>query len=159
MTEQRDNVSPFVRLVPAVLALLAFPVVTFLVAMGLAGILVAARLSVEHIEGELLFTTVTGAIVGLATSVFIVWKSGSVLHGILALMRSRLPEPFVSCLEFSVTGAFLFGGVMLAVILLLGHTRPIGWNFDRILPTMGFGFVLFFAVGLPVGLVRKRRRN
>ena len=45
------------------------------------------------------------------------------------------------------------------VILLLGHTRPIGWDLDRILPVMGFGFVLFSLVGLQVGVVRRRRES
>jgi hypothetical protein len=44
--------------------------------------------------------------------------------------------------------------------LLLGHTRPVGWDFDRIPAWMGLGFTIFlFCGGLPVGLNRKRKRN
>lgn len=97
------------------------------------------------------------SVVGIAAFILIVWKSGGILRRILERARSTFPEPIQSCIEFSVVGAFLFGGVMLAGILLLGHTRPIGWEFDRVLPSMALGFAVFFVAGLPVGLLRRRK--
>jgi hypothetical protein len=71
--------------------------------------------------------------------------------------RLHVPEPVHSCIILGGVGAFAFGGVLFAAILLLGHERPMGWEFSRIPPLMGLSFVLFSIVGLPVGLSKRRR--
>jgi hypothetical protein len=144
-------------IVRVVLGLILFPVVTLLMAAVFTELLTAAKLSENHENSGLLFVTIASAIVGIATSVLIVWKSGGLFRKLLVSMRSKLPEPVHSCIEFGVLGGLLFGGIMVAGILLLGHTRPAGWDFNRVLPSMGLGFALFLLGGLPVGIWRKRR--
>lgn len=90
-------------------------------------------------------------IAGIATFGLIVWKSGNVFEKILGVLRATLPKPISSCIEFGVAASFVVGGVMAATILLLGHTRPEGLDFDRIPLAMGVGFVC----GLPLGFLRK----
>lgn len=161
--QERDRGFPFDRhiffSVRVVLGLILFPVVTLLVAAILTEILTASKLSQNHESAGLAFITIASAFVGLATSGFAVWKSGRVSRSLLMSIRAKLPEPVHSCIEFGIFGALLFGGVMLAGILLLGHARPIGWDFNRVLPSMALGFALFLIGGLPVGLWRKRRRG
>ncbi len=94
---------------------------------------------------------------GVAAFVLIVWKSRSLLRRLLGLMGAKVPEPIHSCIILGGVGAFSFGGILFAAILLLGHTRPMGWEFSRILPLMGLSFVLFSILGLPVGLSKRRR--
>jgi hypothetical protein len=53
-------------------------------------------------------------------------------------------------------GALILGGIMLTGILLLGHTRPIGWDFDRIPLLMGLAFIVFAVAGFVVGHRRRR---
>jgi hypothetical protein len=128
--------------------------------MGLAEILVTVGVAEGHEVEALAFGTISGVIVGLATSTLVVWKAGNGFRNLLQSMRSRLPEPIALCIEFSVAGALLFGGGMLAGILLLGHTRPADWDFVRIPAWMGAGFTIFlFGGGLPAGLMRRRRRS
>jgi hypothetical protein len=146
-------------IVRVVLGLIAFPIVTLLVAMGLTEGLIAVGRSEGHEVGGILFATISGVIIGLATSVFIGWKSDVMFRKSLVLLRTGLREPVVSCIEFGVVGALLFGGVMLAGILLFGHARPASWSFDRIPTWMALGSAIFVVVGLPVGLWRKRRRS
>ncbi|MGA3041856.1 MAG: hypothetical protein ABSF54_13800 [Bryobacteraceae bacterium] len=94
---------------------------------------------------------------GVAALVLIVWKSRGVLRRFLGFMDAKVPEPVHSCIILGGVGAFAFGGVLFAAILLLGHERPMGWEFSRIPPLMGLSFVLFSIVGLPVGLSKRRR--
>ncbi len=159
--QQSEREVPFDRrlffTVRVVLGLIVFPFVTLLVAALLSELLSAAQLPENHENSGLLFVTIASAVVGIATSVLVVWKSGGQFRRLLIAMRSKLPEPVHSCIEFGVLGGLLFGGVMIAGILLLGHTRPVGWDFDRVLPSMGLGFALFLLGGLPVGIWRKRR--
>lgn len=96
-------------------------------------------------------------IVGVAAFVLIVWKSAGAFRNLLGVIRSKLQEPARSCVQFALSGGLLFGGVMLTGIFLLGHTRPIGWDFDHVLPSMAFGSAVFLVCGLPVGIWRKRR--
>lgn len=145
--------------VRVVLGLILFPIVTLLVVSVVTEGLVAVGLFQSHLEAGTAFVIILGAIVGLATSAIVVWKSGDIFRKALDLMRSKLPEPVHSCIEFGILGSLLFGGAMVAGILLLGHTRPIGWDFNRVLPSMGLGFAVFLIGGLPVGLWRKSRRS
>ena len=101
---------------------------------------------------------ICGSVAGFASFVLIVWKSDFIFQKLLDAMR-KFPEPFRSSLEFGIVGGLLFGGVMLVGILFLGHTRPIGWDFNRVLPSTGLGFTLFVIGGLLVGTFRKRRRD
>jgi len=160
--QQTDVENPLERLLffiaSAVLALVLLPVVTLLVAGGLTEILVAVGLSKNDVAA-VAFATISGVVVGLATSALVAWKSHSGLRKILSFTRLRLPEPIPSCIEFGVVGALVSGGAILAVILLLGHTRPEGWDLDRILPSMGLGFALFLLAGLSVGLMRRHSNN
>jgi ABC-type multidrug transport system permease subunit len=125
--------------------------------MALTKILVAVGLYENHVVGGLAFVTIFGAVVGLAVSIVVAWKLGGVLRKLAALVGSRLPEPFLSCIEFGVAGSVLLGGLMLATILLLGHARPAGWDFQNVLPLMVLGFGLFLVAGLTVGLWRRRQ--
>jgi hypothetical protein len=141
------------------LGLAVFPVVTLLVAAVVAEALVALGISQSHVEGEIAFMAVFSILTGLAVSVLLVRKSGRVFRRALDLARAKLPEPVRSCVRFGILGALLSGGIMVAGILLLGHTRPIGWDFNHVLPSMALGFAVFVIGGLPVGLWRKRRRS
>lgn len=97
----------------------------------------------------------TTAVVAFA---LIVWRSNHIFRS--ALQRwSRVPEPISSSTKFGLIGSFVCGAFMLTGILLLGHMRPLGWEFDRILPAMAMAFGVCFVAGLSVGLFRKYRRN
>jgi hypothetical protein len=161
VSQPKGKRSPLDRIlslvVPVVVAIVLFPIATLIVAMTLTKILVAVDLYENHVVGGLALAAASGAIVGLAVSIVVVRKLGGVLRKLGALVGSRLPEPFMSCIEFGVTGSALLGGLMLTIILLLGHARPAGWDFQNVLPMMGLGFALFLVVGLPVGLWRRRQ--
>lgn len=143
--------------VPVVVAIVLFPIATLLVAMMLTKILVAVGLYEKHMVMGLVLAGVSGAMVGLAVSIVVARKFGGALRKLGVLIGPRLPEPFMSCIEFGVAGSALLGGLMLTIILLLGHARPAGWDFQYVLPMMGVGFALFVVVGLPVGLWRRRQ--
>ncbi len=130
---------PLSLMLRIVFGLILFPVVTLLAVAGTTEVLVAVGWSASHEAGAVAFGIISGVIVGLATSTLAVWKSGNVFRNLLPSLRSRVPEPIASCIEFSVVGALLFGGGMLAGILLLGHTRREGWGIDRIPASMGLG--------------------
>jgi hypothetical protein len=99
---------------------------------------------------------IAGFIVGIAVFALLVWKAGSLLQKAFDSARAGLPEPIASSLLFGVVGAVLLGGGVAASILLLGHTRPVGWDFDRIPLWMGVGFMIFAVAGFVVG--RRKRR-
>jgi hypothetical protein len=99
---------------------------------------------------------IAGFVVGIAVFTLLVWKSGTLFERVFEPARARLSEPISSCLLFGVVGALLLGGIMLTGILLLGHTRPMGWDFDRIPLLMGLGFMVFAVAGFVVGLRRRR---
>ena len=98
---------------------------------------------------------IAGFIVGMVVFAFLAWKGGSLLQKAFETARGRLSEPTASCMLFGLVGALVLGGGMAAGILLLGHTRPIGWDFDKIPLWMGVGFVVFAVAGFVVG----RRRQ
>lgn len=100
---------------------------------------------------------IAGIVAGIAVFTLIVWKSGALFQRAFDTAHARLSEPIASCLLFGAVGALLFGGVMLAGILLLGHTRPVGWDFDRIPHLMALGFTVFAVAGLAVGFLKRRR--
>jgi hypothetical protein len=156
-----DEENPFDRFmifaVTAVSTLMSFLFAALLVAMVLSKVLFEAGSS--ETEWAPLFIVISSGVVALLTSVLVAWKSSDVFRKLLARMRSRLPEPAVSCLAFAVVGSILFGSVVPAAFLVLGHTRPVGWDASKILPLTGFGFALFLLLGLQSGLIRRRGRK
>jgi hypothetical protein len=140
-----------------VAGLIVFPIVTLLSMSVVSELLSFFKLSQNHENAQLTFAFIASALIGLSVATLTVLKSGGVFRNLLVGVRTRIPEPAHSCIEFGVVGALLFGGIMLAGILLLGHTRPTGWDFNRVLPSMAVGFTLFLIGGLPVGLWRRRR--
>lgn len=99
---------------------------------------------------------IAGLIVGVAFFALMVWKGRLLLQKTFMVMRIRLPEPLASCTLFGVAGSVLLGGGMAAGILLLGHMRPEGWDFNRIPLWMGVGFVIFAFAGYLVGRRKQR---
>ena len=140
-----------------VLGVALFPAITILAALGLGEFMFAFGLSKSYELASAAFCTIGGAMIGAVVSVYVVRRSGFAFSSWREAIRPRLREPMASCLEFGFLGALISGGVLLSVIFLLGHARPAGWDLDRVLPTMGFGFILFSAVGLRLGLARRRK--
>jgi hypothetical protein len=103
--------------------------------------------------GSLIFPS----LVSFAVFVLTVWKSGTVIRKLLAVMRRAISEPLYSCLAFGLVGGFVTGSILLIGVLFLGHTRPAGWELNRVVPSTGLGFLIAFAAGLPVGLHRRNR--
>lgn len=139
-----------------VAGLILFPVVTLIAAMLLTELLVVTKLMDSHLEGSLVFVTALGAVVGLATCAVVIWAPKTISQKIPNLARVKPPEPIASCLKFGSAGAILFGGPLLAAILILGHTRPIGWDFDKLPYLAGAGFIVVGVAGWRVGLEKKR---
>jgi hypothetical protein len=73
---------------------------------------------------------------GVAVFVLLVWKAPVIIRKGLDRLRAEAPEPYYSCLAMGFACAFTIGAFMAVPILLLGHTRPEGWELDRI---PGFG--------------------
>ncbi len=103
--------------------------------------------------------TLAALILGIAVFALLVWKGSPLLQRLFQAAGASLPEPVASSLLFGVIGAILPGGGMAALILVLGHTRPEGWDFDRIPIWMGAGFVVFAVIGFVIGRLRQRARN
>jgi hypothetical protein len=137
-----------------VLTLVSFLFAVLLVVMALSKVLFVAGRADR--VWAFSFTIVSSLFVALLTSVVVARRSGGVFRKLLAFMRSRLPEPGVSCIAFSALGSLVLGAVVPLAFPILGHARPIGWDADKILPMMGFGFALFLLIGLQAGLIRKR---
>jgi hypothetical protein len=135
-------------LASVVLGLVLFPVVMVIVLVGW-----------ERVAGVGLLGTVVATAAGLAIFVLVVWKGHGMLRGGLYNLGSRFPEPLYSCLEIGVSGALAIGVFMAVPILLLGHTRPMGWEFDRIPRWMAFAFLVGLVCGLPLGIQRRRVRK
>jgi hypothetical protein len=96
---------------------------------------------------------------GLAVSALVVWKGPSFIQRGLYVLRAKSPEPFYSCFISGVAATASVGLFMSVPILLLGHTRPEGWDFDRIPPLMAVAFLVGLAYGLPAGMKRRRERK
>ena len=71
--------------VRVVLGMVLFPVVTFLVVIGVNEVLLAVGLFQSHVEGGAAFVTIVGAIVGLAISA-IVYGSPAVYSADLLIL-------------------------------------------------------------------------
>ncbi len=101
-----------------------------------------------------------GMLAALATGVLslalVARLSGWPLRYALKILHRLLPEPFFSSLEFGLLGAFL-GSLMLPVILVLGHQRPVGLELNGVLPAVAICFAACAVIGLLVGLRRRRR--
>ena len=136
------------RLASVILGIVLFPVVMVIAAIGWL-----------KVAGDNNFGIVLGAVVALSTSVLIIWKGACIFRKLLETLRSRLPEPIYSCLAFGTSGALSTGGIMLVVILLLGHTRPMGWELDRIPTWMAIVFAICVVCILPSGIQRRRARK
>jgi hypothetical protein len=126
------------------LGLLVSPVVGFI-----GGI---AWYAVAGLRGIGLATLVVSG----AAFVIIVWKSSGLLRPTLGNVLRRLPGSVNACIGLGAAGSFLVGTFMFAGIVLLGHARPTGWNFNIILPSMGLGFVVFFVAGWTVRLESRK---
>src|SRR5579872_1681849 len=118
-------------------------------------VLVFVQVGWDKVAGGSLFGMYFGMALGVAVFVFVVWKGPGVLRRGLDHLRSRLPEPIYSCLAIGVSGALATGTFMAFAILLLGHTRPMGWELDRILPWMAIAFLVCLVCGLPLGMQRR----
>jgi hypothetical protein len=55
--------------------------------------------------------------------------------------------------------ALTVGVLMAGPILLLGHTRPEGWELDHIPPFVVGAFLLGLVFGIPLGRERRRERK
>jgi hypothetical protein len=132
-----------------ILGLALFPLVTVIALCGW----------VRATGGDLIgMGTLLAAAVGLAFPALVVWKGHGAVLGIYSL-RSRLPEPIYSCLAIGVSGALAVGVLAAVSIVLLGHTRPTGWEFDRIPPWMAIAFPVGLACGLLLGIHRRRAKK
>jgi len=131
-----------------ILALVLFPFVMFMA--------VTAWL---RLGGAVAIGAVFGSVVGVAVSLLTLWKVRGVIRRILDVLGSRSPEPVYSCIVSGAAGALLIGSIMFTVILLLGHTRPMGWEVNRIPAAMAIAFLIAFLCGLPLGIQRRRDRN
>jgi protein-S-isoprenylcysteine O-methyltransferase Ste14 len=96
---------------------------------------------------------------GVAVFVFLVWKAPAIIRRGLDRLRAKSPEPFYSCLAMGFAWALTIGALMAVPILLLGHTRPEGWELDRIPPFVVGAFLLGMIFGVPLGRERSRERK
>jgi hypothetical protein len=120
------------------------------------------------ILGPVLFAVVVTALmagwliwaaVSLAVLVFVAWKGPDFLRRGIYVLRAKSPEPLYSCLVPGIAATLSVGVFMSVPILLLGHTRPEGWDFDRIPRWMAIAFVAGLVYGVPSGMKRKRERT
>jgi hypothetical protein len=108
-------------------------------------------------------TDVLGMVLALAAGttalVLVVWKSPAMVRRGLDRLRAKSPEPLYSCLEMGIALALATGALMAVPIFLLGHTRPEGWDLDRIPAFMAGAFLLGLIFGARLGLDRRRERK
>ena len=133
-------------LVALTLGLVAFPIVLALVIWG------CVKMGVPDTLGM-----IGSLAAGLAAFVFIVWKGPGRIRNGLKKLRDKSPEPLYSCLAHGFTCALTIGVLMTTPIFLLGHTRPVGWDLDRVPPFVVGAFVLGLILGLPRGAREKSR--
>jgi len=94
--------------------------------------------------------------VGFASFALTVWKLPRLIGKGLEIIRSDMPEPIFSCIEFGTAAALFAGCAMVTVVFLLGHMRPEGWDF-MILPVMLLAFGMFALIGRRVGQKRRSK--
>lgn len=135
-------------LVAFVLGLACFPVAILLVIA-----------SFEKIGVSLELGTICSLVAGLAVLVLAVWKAPRRIQSILGGLRAKAPEPIYSCLSTGLTCALMSAILMAVPIFLLGHTRPQGWDLDRIPPFILGASVLGLMIGFPLGRERGRERR
>jgi hypothetical protein len=135
-------------LVAVILGLVAFPVVITLIIWG------CVKVGIADMLGMICSLTA-----GLAAFVFIVWKAPGKIRNGLDRLRVKSPEPLYSCLASGLACALTIGALMAVPIFLLGHTRPEGWDLDRIPPFVLGAFLLGLIFGLPQGRERSRNRK
>lgn len=117
--------------IAAIVALLIAPVSVILVASGCSRVgmpLAYARMA---------------DMVALALSMgLICWYVPRLIRGMLTGIERRCPTPVYGFVEWGTAGALLVGGAIFMIILIFGHSRPDGWNFDVAWPLSGAAFVL-----------------
>ena len=139
----------FLALLTAIiLALVSFPIVIALVIWG------CVRIGAADMLGMIF--SLAG---GLAAFVLIVWKAPGAIRKGLDTLRAKSPEPLYSCFAVGLACALTVGVMMSLPILLIGHTRPEGWELDRIPPFVGGAFLLGLTFGIPLGRDRNRQRK
>jgi hypothetical protein len=134
--------------VAVILGLVAFPIVIALVIWG------CVKMGAADMVGM-----ICSLAVGVAVFVFIVWKAPARIRSGLDGLQAKSPEPLYSCLATGLACALGIGILMAVPILLLGHTRPEGWELDRIPPFVVGAFLLGLIFGLPLGRERGRQRK
>jgi hypothetical protein len=137
------------RLFAVILGLVSLPITFALV------IWVSLRAGARDLGAQM----VVAFVISAAVLVFVVWKAPAMLERVLDRLRYRIPEPIFSCLTAGTTGALLLGSLMAIPILLLGHTRPEGWDLDSIPPYIAGAFLVGVILGIPMGLERRRDRE
>jgi len=135
-------------LVSVILGLVLFPIVFALAIWGWV------RTGGAEVLGMLLALAA-----GVAVFVLVVWKAPAMLRSGLDRLRAKAPEPLYSCLEMGIALALAIGALMAVPIFLLGHTRPEGWDLDRIPTFMVGAFLLGLVFGARLGLDRRRERK
>jgi hypothetical protein len=135
-------------LVAVTLGLVAFPIVVALVMWG------SAKMGAADVLGM-----ICSLAAGLGVLVFVVWKAPAKIRNGLDRLRARSPEPLYSCVATGLACALTVSALMAVPILLLGHTRPQGWELDRIPPFVAGAFLLGLIFGLPLGRERNRERK
>lgn len=147
--ELRSSVERFLAsLVSVILGLVLLPIVTALVIWGWVKIGGADRLGM-----------VCALAAGVAVFVFLVWKAPAIIRSGFDRLRAKSPEPLYSCLAMGFACALTIGVLMAVPILLLGHTRPEGWELDRIPLFVVGAFLLGLIFGVPLGLDRRKERK
>lgn len=132
-------------LAAVILALVSFPIVIALVIWG------CVRVGAADMLGM-----ICSLAAGLAAFVFIAWNAPGTIRKGLDTLRAKPPEPLYSCLASGLACALTIGVLMALPILLLGHTRPEGWDLDLIPPFVVGAFLLGLILGLPMGRERER---
>jgi hypothetical protein len=92
---------------------------------------------------------------GLATFVLTAWKGTGIALRLFDGLTRGVPVVLYT-LALGAAGAWVVGCLEVSAILMLGHTRPEGLEFNRVLPSMGIAFLGCALVGLLIILVRRR---
>jgi hypothetical protein len=135
-------------IVSVILGLVLFPIVMALVIWGWV------RIGGADVAG-----LPCALVAGVTVFVLVVWKVPAVLRSGLDRLRAKSPEPLYSCLGTGIALALATGALMAVPIFLLGHTRPEGWDLDRIPTFMAGAFLLGLIFGARLGLDRRRERK
>ena len=131
-----------------IMGLVLFPIVIALVIWGWV-----------KLGGADVLGMVCALAAGVTMFAFLVWKAPTIIRTGLDSLRAKSPEPLYSCLATGLACALTIGALMAVPIFLLGHTRPEGWDLDRIPAFVVGAFLLGLIFGLPLGRERNRERK